>query len=585
VADMTQAPRRRALRLAGLAGAAVAAGALLTPSSAFADTTCGAGQQPTATAGGATLTITSIQARKPGESTWEDAAPNLCVSIFGDTSPLPANIDPDTTNRYASFSFQRNNGGTPGSPDLAPEYPAGTRFSIAAATAGGGPIMTLGRFDRPRAAITDTEIVLQGESVPFRAPVTTGTPPDVTVDCDAGTTHASSLSGIVLLDPSGDGWVAQRTRAQRGVVFGTDAYAFGTPTSGEVDGNKVLAIHVTGCGDGDPATEDGFFTGFLPTNAVVAMGLDPAVLVAAPEAAFEHLMLLTSDGAPLGGGFTSPATLDDTAIEADGVVAAGTGGTTRNGVLLDDRLSYSAHQLNAGVRQTAATEAAACLTRGGEILASGSGIDCSVALGETPSGAPGTGATGGSPTPPSRPETPAPTVIASPAGPAIVTTTPPAPPAERPAGAPAGRALATVGGIQLIAGSASGTKGQAAPQMATVSRSGRMTVSLGTLYAASGARVVARVRVPLAAKARDGRQRRGVPAPRSARSTSKVTLGAGESAPLAVRLDRSTTRRVPRGRVVRVRVELSVTPTGGTTVRTTRTFRVAVGGSAARGHQ
>jgi hypothetical protein len=129
-----------------------------------------------------------------------------------------------------------------------------------------------------------------------------------------------------------------------------------------------------------------------------------------------------------------------------------------------------------------------------------------------------------------------------------------------------------VGGIQLIAGASTGAAGQAAPQTATVGRGGRMTVSLGSLSAGDrGARVVARVRVPLSARG-SGR----ATARRSVLATSRVTLGAGESKPLAVRLDRAATRRVARGQRVRVRVELAVTPAGGATVRSTRTFRLDV---------
>jgi len=573
--------RPRRSKTGGVLAAVAAAGALAAASPATAADpvtghACGTGEQATVTFEGATFTVTSVQARKPGSSDWEDARPGLCVILVGSEESAATDPDPATSDRYMSVNLLRNNGGVPDGPDLAPEYPAGTRFSIAATTTV-TPMIAVGRANRVRAALTPSTVVLQADAITMRSPTIVLNPDNTGYyECDGGTTHASTLYATIVLDPIGDGPVAQWTRAARGTILATGGWFFVPPTGTEADGNKLLEFGATGCEDGNPATDDIFIRGFLPTSAVESMGLDSDVLAAAPDTALDHLMLMTSNNG-LASELASPATADDVATEDDGVVSAGTGGTERVGVLIDGRPRTPSHLVHVGVRASAASAAAACLARGGEIRTSDDGLGCTVAEPGDPRDTEpgGDSGSGGAPTAvqPEQPESVSPAAPPTTDTPTAAEPVPLPPTDERRDSAPRGRTVATIGDVQLIAGTRTprGDR-QAASQGVTLGRDGRMAVSLGTLYAPRGARVVARVRVPIAGRKRDRR--------RSVLSTTRIALAAGESRPLTVRLNRSVARRVPRGRAIRVRVQLAVTTPEGTTVRTTRTLRVAVRSTA-----
>jgi hypothetical protein len=45
-----------------------------------------------------------------------------------------------------------------------------------------------------------------------------------------------------------------------------------------IAGGKAFSLDLSGCGDGDPNTADGFFDGFIPDGAAERLGISPELI-------------------------------------------------------------------------------------------------------------------------------------------------------------------------------------------------------------------------------------------------------------------------------------------------------------------
>lgn len=89
--------------------------------------------------------------------------------------------------------------------------------------------------------------------------------------------------------------------AYAGSYFATDSY----PAVPKVlEGGKAFSLELSGCGDGDPNTADGFFDGFIPDAAAAKLGISPELIASLSAPVAGQLVQVTNNGQPTNAGLT-----------------------------------------------------------------------------------------------------------------------------------------------------------------------------------------------------------------------------------------------------------------------------------------
>jgi hypothetical protein len=145
--------------------------------------------------------------------------------------------------------------------------------------------------------------------------------------------YASFFDGLVQLE--GDAPTAGDLSEYRGAFFGSNAQTLAPPIVGP-DGQRI-EVDVTGCGDGDPSTDDGFFQAFLPNSTLQALGFGQKVIDQLTDPVAEELIDLQDNG----------HTVDDADVTVtDKVRSAARNATqTPDGLTIDYTMSFSSHRL------------------------------------------------------------------------------------------------------------------------------------------------------------------------------------------------------------------------------------------------
>jgi hypothetical protein len=276
------------------------------------------------------LTVDAIRARLPREE-WQDASKLLCARATW----LPGG----PSGVYATWALSLRSGDQ----NLTARFPAGTRFSVALTLGGHRRAeMVYGSMEDPVATFAGARVVIEGAARSMTFPLQYG--PGSSCSGPTATERGSFAGALTIADrdaPLGP---------LDGVVVGTDAASANPPVW---DGTGFGAF-ISGCGDGNPATDDGRYQAFIPQRTLAGMGVGTGL---APVAA--ELVSVVNDGD------VDPAADVDRATRAE---AASTGirlasAQTPDGVTIDYRLSYSSHRLRVKVDRRKLRAAKRCVAR------------------------------------------------------------------------------------------------------------------------------------------------------------------------------------------------------------------------------
>jgi hypothetical protein len=297
--------------------------------------------------------IAALWARRPGGG-WENALANLCPSLRYMEQPDPTG---GATIRSASFFFSPGGGPTTLPEDLSSAYPPGTEMSLEL-EASIAPLAAGGAIAEPLASFEAAKITVQGRTTQIKFAFGG--------DCSSATTLRSFFGGGVLFEPVGSGRFADELRSYRGAFFGTNAMQHTMPQVSP-DG-RALNVTVEGCGDGDPTTEEGFFTGFIPSKGTAEMGLSQPLLKSLSDKIADQLMELKDNGATEpDAGFEVASQRDVQLDPTPGASTSKASAVTPAGVTVDYRLSFSEHKLSTTSNRKKIRTAKTCRARKGKL--------------------------------------------------------------------------------------------------------------------------------------------------------------------------------------------------------------------------
>lgn len=350
-----QSRKQGARALYGAILAALAAALLVPPPAAAQGPPPGG--ECTTQSGPATLS--NVYA-KPSGGEWEPAIDKLGCLFQYQESPDPTG----GTTRSVTVSFTDKSGNQ----DISSVYPEGTELSFDVSSPDPQPLFFVGAADDPLASFesaaslaadgADT-ITVQGKTTEVNFAFQYGADGP---NCAAGTMSMSSfIGGAVMLEPLGGGF-SDTLLSYRGFWGGTNAQTTTLPQVSP-DGQSV-EVTIQGCGDDNPATEEGFFKGFMPIDGTAQAGLNPALaqqLANLGDASVDQLRLtqLTDNGQVQPGADFEFASQDEVAPEQ----VAGSSGFAQAaadqvaGIAIDYHTSFSSHRIvskvsSAAVRRT-----------------------------------------------------------------------------------------------------------------------------------------------------------------------------------------------------------------------------------------
>ena len=153
-------------------------------------------------------------------------------------------------------------------------------------------------------ALDDPSVTFAGQRVTVQGTMSTVRWPQQGTDCATAEPRGVSMFDIVT--GSSNPLLATVFSAFAGAFVGTNAHTFNPPQP--ATGGLTFAI--TGCGDGDPATPDGFAKGFVPLDALELMGLPTDDFASAPAAAIDGFLAMTNNGAAAPGATFTRATVN-----------------------------------------------------------------------------------------------------------------------------------------------------------------------------------------------------------------------------------------------------------------------------------
>lgn len=337
--------------LAGLAFPAVAPGQ-------------GSDQEPCVTESGP-LKVTSVLARRPGGE-FENARDELCGPL------IEYREDPDGAGGsyrtgYVILELKS------GDQDLSAVYPKGTLFRVTVESSGPEPLFLLGVMDNPVAQFEGQDVTFQGESTTVNYPAN-GWTPDGAPDCSGGTLdYRSWLRAIIALEPIPED--PQLTDyLYRGTYVGTNSPVPELPrVTGDGD---TVEVEAQGCGDGDPATEEGFFKGFVPAQAVAEMGIGQSLLGSLNDRLADQLMQLQDNGVLAPDAAFELASEQEVELTPPALGARTAQTSEPAGITIDYRFSYSVHTLATTSNRKNVKLAKKCRKKKGKLKVRGGKLVC-----------------------------------------------------------------------------------------------------------------------------------------------------------------------------------------------------------------
>ena len=304
--------------------------------------------------------LTQAWARAPGGG-WENALEKLCTNVHYMEFVLPPGAAPPPgpappPMAFVAFSTRDDAGG-----DLASVYPPGTFFSFVVESSGPDPLVVSGTLGDPRVRADGKKVTIQATTTPVRWGDWTGPRGPV---CGWGwsRTLRSALFATVTMDPGDSSPFAAGLRSDRGAYFGTNAQQTWVRRAGD-----MVELYVAGCGDDDPATREGFYTGLLPAGGTGQLGIGPPLLRSLSDSTIDAVMQLTDNGRLVRTADFQVVSGSEIALKpAPGVDPLTVGGGPA-GIFIDYRLSYSPHYIRATANRRQVRIAKRCRARKGRL--------------------------------------------------------------------------------------------------------------------------------------------------------------------------------------------------------------------------
>jgi hypothetical protein len=276
------------------------------------------------------VTLVSVETRM-GSGAFRDQTGRVCIYVTYYDNP---DLFP-----YVSYSLSA----------LSPLAP-GTTIRIVLRSSAAPPVYAVG-------SMSDADVTFAGQTIT----ITAGTVSHSFSISQPGTcngqlyTEEAGFNGVVPL--ASEGPASQARWA--GTFFATNATSFSMPTVSP-DGTSV-SLDITGCGDGDPSTVDGFFTGFIPAAALRGLGLDAGLLDSVSDSVADELLELDDNG--------KAAPSADFSVEDAPAAGRATvpGTSTPAGMSIDYRLSFSSHRLTTRPDRAAIKLAKKCRSSRGKL--------------------------------------------------------------------------------------------------------------------------------------------------------------------------------------------------------------------------
>lgn len=214
-------------------------------------------------------------------------------------------------------------------------YPEGTTFRISGGIPGFTPISGAGGFKNPRLRIEGERFVVEGEAVTrkvFDASLGEG---------GCAEARTSTVLGGVVLGP-------RFGRDFLGTIVSNNGYTYDAP---RITSGGLLEYSVAGCGDGNPATLEGFYDAQFGKAFLDSGGVTQAVLAASDDAAVQALFNVTNNGVASGATFTKAAGQEGQIV-----------------VLMNYRTSFSEHTIGVRANKKATAFARKCTKAKGSKL-------------------------------------------------------------------------------------------------------------------------------------------------------------------------------------------------------------------------
>jgi hypothetical protein len=315
------------------------------------------------------ITATHLFAKVDGR--WIEPA-NLCVSATVADTVGAGGIITRTLNLHVNHT---GGGGFPNT-----QLPVGTPISLGIELPPGMVILdTLGRW-RDGIAVSDgSEVVFQGRTVPWEYHNEAYFGSGLDCDLEPAIFPSTFSAWIVLNSLHADRTPVLEDEQYAGGFYETNAALAGFPmiTVDPAGDPTGVSVGVWGCGDHDPATNEGYFDGFTPISVLRGFGLNGDIT--ADEQLLPRLIEIHDNvtDTSVSASFV-PVHADDLQLESiPGVtLPAPPRGSGLVGVRMTSAFSYSQHVLVQRAEPRALQRLSACRARGRTPVARGTRILC-----------------------------------------------------------------------------------------------------------------------------------------------------------------------------------------------------------------
>jgi hypothetical protein len=168
----------------------------------------------------------------------------------------------------------------------------GTKIRITVESNFYTPLYLVGLFRSGQAVHEGNRVIVTGTVSPISLPQNKGE------ECLIGEEEEPQPAWFFFLQlDRGD----PAEEAYAGSYFSTNSY----PAVPKVlEGGKAFSLELSGCGDGDPNTADGFFDGFIPDAAAARLGISPELVAGLSAPVAGQLVEITNNGQPTNAGLT-----------------------------------------------------------------------------------------------------------------------------------------------------------------------------------------------------------------------------------------------------------------------------------------
>jgi hypothetical protein len=307
------------------------------------------------------LKLTALAVKRPGGE-WKNAMDDLCPQLQPQTVE---GEEPGASSGYDLLLFTNSYG-----QDLKRDVPHGSEVSLEFESSGPLPALAIGTLRNIVVRYEGSKVAIQGETtrVRFANEYTTSDSGISKPKCDDSVDVLDSFAYVSVMLQGPGGFAGEAARDYQGAFWGTNAFSYSFPFV-SWDG-KSVEFSMSGCGDGDANTVDGFFQGFLPYDALDRMGIRRGLVEALPGPVEDELMEMSDNGEEAPAADFEEASPADLKLERAPGISVPLRAEER-GMSFDYSLSFSSHNLRASADRKDARVARKCRSNGGKVRVKG----------------------------------------------------------------------------------------------------------------------------------------------------------------------------------------------------------------------